>query len=68
MAIANNKDQEVHSGTTDGKLEGWKEIAMYAKRGIRTVQRWEDRGFPVRRQETRVASGIRSGQMPVIRI
>lgn len=49
MAIPDNKGREVHSGTIRGKLEGWKEIAVYAKRGIRTVQRWEDRGFPVRR-------------------
>ena len=29
-------------------LNGWKEIAEYLGRGIRTVQRWEDRGLPVR--------------------
>jgi hypothetical protein len=49
MAITDNKGQELHSGTTHAKLEGWKEIAVYVKRGIRTVQRWEARGFPVRR-------------------
>jgi len=31
-------------------LQGWKEIAAYMKRGIRTVQRWEKSGgLPVRR-------------------
>ena len=32
-------------------LEGWKEIAAYLKRDVRTVQRWErTEQFPVRRQ------------------
>ncbi len=30
-------------------LSGWKEIAKYLGRGIRTVQRWEVIGLPVRR-------------------
>ncbi len=30
-------------------LSGWKEIAQYAGRGVRTVQRWENFGLPVRR-------------------
>jgi len=31
-------------------LQGWKEIATYVKRGVRTVQRWErDAGLPIRR-------------------
>lgn len=30
-------------------LNGWKEIANHAGRGVRTVQRWERLGFPVRR-------------------
>jgi len=31
-------------------LQGWKEIATYVKRGVRTVQRWErTSGLPVRR-------------------
>ncbi len=32
------------------RLNGWKEIASYLDRGVRTVQRWErDGGLPVRR-------------------
>lgn len=30
-------------------LQSWKEIAQYAGRGVRTVQRWEAFGLPVRR-------------------
>ena len=31
-------------------LNGWKEIAHYMQRGVRTVQRWErELGLPVRR-------------------
>ena len=32
-------------------LSGWKEIANYMHRGVRTVQRWEAIGLPVRRVE-----------------
>ncbi len=32
------------------RLENWKEIAQYLRRGVRTVQRWEDEaGLPVHR-------------------
>lgn len=32
------------------RLDGWKEIAAYVGRGVRTVQRWEhDHGLPIRR-------------------
>jgi TolB-like protein/Tfp pilus assembly protein PilF len=31
------------------RLESWGEIASYLRRDIRTVQRWEDYGLPVRR-------------------
>ena len=30
-------------------LHGWKEIASYVGIGVRTAQRWEHWGFPVRR-------------------
>lgn len=30
-------------------LSGWKDIAGYLRRGLRTVQRWEGKGLPVRR-------------------
>jgi adenylate cyclase len=35
---------------TDQRLDSWKEIAAYLKRGARTVQRWErEEGLPVHR-------------------
>lgn len=40
-------------------LNGWKEIANHAKRGVRTAQRWERQGMPV----TRVSESAKS---PVI--
>ena len=37
----------------EDRLDSWKEIAAYLKRGIRTVQRWErSSALPVRRVET----------------
>jgi Tol biopolymer transport system component len=34
----------------DNRLDSWKEIAVYLKRGVRTVQRWErSSGLPVHR-------------------
>jgi hypothetical protein len=35
--------------TKRGLLNSWKEIAMYLGRGVRTAQRWERYGLPVRR-------------------
>ena len=32
-----------------GRLNGWKEIASFLGRGVRTVQRWEKTGLPVHR-------------------
>ena len=41
------------NGSLDGRLDGWKEIAAYLNRGVRTAQRWErDLGLPVRRLGT----------------
>jgi hypothetical protein len=37
-------------------LKGWKDIAKYLGCGVRTVQRWEKLGLPVRRPAHRVAS------------
>ncbi len=34
------------------RLDSWKEIAAYLKRGVRTAQRWEHAGLPVRRVAT----------------
>jgi hypothetical protein len=42
-----------------GLLNSWKEVASYLGRGVRTVQRWEKIGLPVRR----VGNGSRA---PVI--
>src|SRR3954463_10845884 len=36
--------------TAAPRLDSWKEIAAYLRRGVRTVQRWErDEGLPVHR-------------------
>jgi adenylate cyclase len=41
------------------RLEGWKQIAAYLKRDVRTVQRWErSEQFPVRRQWHRKLSSV----------
>ena len=35
------------------RLNGWKEIAVFLGKGVRTVQRWErDHGLPIHRQGT----------------
>jgi CheY-like chemotaxis protein len=40
-------------------LNGWKEIASYLGRGVRTVQRWEaDLGLPVRRPRGKDRSAV----------
>src|SRR5690348_11005745 len=40
-------------------LNSWKEIATYAGRGIRTVQRWErELGFPVHRPRGKQRSAV----------
>jgi hypothetical protein len=39
-------------------LSGWKEIATYLKRGVRTVQRWEHLGLPVHRPLGRDRSAV----------
>jgi hypothetical protein len=44
-------------------LNSWKEIAAYLGRGVRTVQRWEKFGLPVRR----VGFGTRSPVMACVR-
>src|SRR5215467_7706634 len=30
-------------------LSGWKQVATYLGLGVRTVQRWEDKGLPINR-------------------
>ncbi len=40
-------------------LNSWKEIAVYLKRGVRTVQRWElDLGLPVHRPRGKQRSAV----------
>jgi len=41
------------NGLPNGRLDGWKEIAAYLNRGVRTAQRWEQElDMPVRRLDT----------------
>lgn len=39
-------------------LNGWKEIANHIQRGVRTVQRWERVGLPVKRINKSVRSPV----------
>lgn len=39
-------------------LNGWKEIAGHLGRGVRTVQRWENLGLPIRRPNSRLRSAV----------
>ncbi len=42
--------RELPNGPNEGRLDSWKKIAVYLKRDITTVQRWEKReGMPVHR-------------------
>lgn len=43
-------DQRAPSPASDDRLDSWKQIALYLKRDVTTVQRWEKReGMPVHR-------------------
>ena len=43
----------------EDRLDSWKEIASYLKRGVRTVRRWErEEGLPVHRQVHRVLGSV----------
>jgi cell division protein FtsB len=39
-------------------LSGWKEIANYMRRGVRTVQRWERLGLPVHRPAAHLHTAV----------
>lgn len=39
-------------------LNGWKEIANHLGRGVRTIQRWESLGLPVRRPNRKDRSAV----------
>ncbi|HEY7498630.1 MAG TPA: hypothetical protein VH740_08960, partial [Vicinamibacterales bacterium] len=46
-------------GAPDDRLDSWKEIAAYLKRGVRTVRRWEkDEGLPVHRHLHQVLGSV----------
>ena len=43
----------------DDRLDSWKEIAAYLRRGVRTVRRWErEEGLPVHRHVHRVLGSV----------
>jgi non-specific serine/threonine protein kinase len=45
--------------SAEDRLESWKEIAAYLRRGVRTVRRWErDEGLPVHRHAHRVLGSV----------
>jgi TolB-like protein len=45
--------------SADDRLDSWKEIAAYLKRGVRTVRRWErEEGLPVHRHVHRVLGSV----------
>jgi TolB-like protein len=47
------------SADVDDRLDSWKEIAAYLRRGVRTVRRWErDEGLPVHRHTHRVLGSV----------
>ncbi len=47
------------SASAEDRLDSWKEIAAYLRRGVRTVRRWErDEGLPVHRHVHRVLGSV----------
>ena len=48
--MASDPDPGVHAQTSRRRLDSWKEIADYLRRGLTTVQRWErEEGLPIHR-------------------
>ena len=46
-------------GAVEDRLESWKQIAAYLKRGVRTVRRWEiEEGLPVHRHMHRALDSV----------
>jgi TolB-like protein/thioredoxin-like negative regulator of GroEL len=47
------------TGKPEDRLDSWKEIAAYLRRGVRTVRRWErDEGLPVHRHVHNVLGSV----------
>ncbi len=50
---------DVPAGPNDGRLDSWKKIAVYLKKDVTTVQRWEKReGMPVHRHQHDKAGSV----------
>ena len=59
MAVFNIGEPPQRSNNANNKvLSGWKDIAAYLGRGVRTVQRWEKLGLPVRRPNAHLRSAV----------
>ena len=58
MERKTSPDESSLSARSHEFLNGWKEIATYVGRGVRTVQRWESLGLPVRRPKSRLRSAV----------
>ncbi|MGH9523514.1 MAG: hypothetical protein ACRD3E_13390 [Terriglobales bacterium] len=58
--MSNNGDGERKTNEVENAriLNGWKEIATFVGRGVRTVQRWETLGLPVRRPNGHLRSAV----------
>lgn len=52
--------------TGEDRLDSWKEIASFLKRGVRTVQRWErEESLPVRRHQHRKLGSVYASRLEV---
>jgi hypothetical protein len=60
MAVeSSGKSEPSGSSAAPAILSGWKQIACYLGKSIRTVQRWEhDLGLPVRKTDMHTESGV----------
>jgi hypothetical protein len=59
MADESPGKSEAESRAAPAVLLGWKQIARYLSKSIRTVQRWEhDLGLPVRKIDTQTKSDV----------
>jgi hypothetical protein len=59
MADESPEKSEPESGAAPAVLLGWKQIARYLGKSVRTVQRWEhELGLPVRKIDTQTKSDV----------